>query len=990
MVTIAEYCVRGLFDLMIGNNRGLNNFLTEIYSGSTKEEIETRIYVELAKIKKAFFSPKLSSKNRKKYVTKLCFIVLSGKQVSFGLPQIIELIESKKISMQRVGWMAAVILSGSDADQINELIPTIDKTLENTKNEIGVNFALCAISSIGGSKLAESFGPTIVDFALSTKYQDYTQKKALLALVSLYRSTQLPIIDTIAAQLTPLLMDASYGIRISASHLIHTIQAFHPSSVSGVYNQVLEILKSIFLDNEYDHEFSMTEIPCSILSGRLLQILSFKTDWSIEEIEAFESIVLNIISRFPQIKDGNLLISFFTVFAEVVSLSLTTSISNDTIQQIFDILANNINSSVLPVNYFCIDSLATYIQMFTQFQSLPEPSFSPLFDMMRSRRPEMDRRSLLLLYISSNKINGLTILSEFLDYLPSCPLYLRDTLLEKSAKLTFCFSIDNKWCIDTLIRIINDLSCDVSNTNVFELIYIYVSGKEKLHIYLIQKVYNILVNSKKSVSDSFIKLATYLFGEFTYLLKDDIKLNSLIDLMSQLYLKSNGVNDSSKSMIITFLFKIAVKYPQFKTQIIRFLDTQRSSFILEVSQRCCEYYQMLLTLPDSLLQRMVDNNNKESLLAKTSAIIYPKEQNDEKTRKYIGFKNHSTEVIACEDEIDKPNDLFELNTKFLQTNQGEIFSNRLCSVFVSLILFAPSAKVSVFIRNNIIVTTPPASNYNMPYNSTSNISISSEASGSASASQSHSQSSNIFQNIANLTSFKKSLSNYALSTNSTNVVDGVSFGSAVEEYDEEEDYEEDEYQSTMKNNEDAILTIKHLKVTTENSLKFRILDFSENDEFPIEPGSQKEIVIEFVAVDIFDTMPKLTFEANRETISISIPIMFQRWIRKMEMDQATFLSRWNQINDRRNIATITLVIPDGDVMLFVKNIAKTIFGLDPLNFELNSNNAVMCGVFICSSKSIGILLRFIYNQSENDLSLTMKSTSPDATDLLKGRLYKYL
>ena len=150
------------------SNRGLHNFLTEIYSGATKQDIDTRINIELAKIKKAFFSPKLSSYNRKKYITKLCFIVLSGIRVCFGLPQIIDLIDSKKINMQRIGWMAAVIICGNDSNQINELMPSIEKHLADSKNENGINFTLSAISSIGGSELAEHFGPAIAEIAIST------------------------------------------------------------------------------------------------------------------------------------------------------------------------------------------------------------------------------------------------------------------------------------------------------------------------------------------------------------------------------------------------------------------------------------------------------------------------------------------------------------------------------------------------------------------------------------------------------------------------------------------------------------------------------------------------------------------------------------------------------------------------------------------------------------------------------------------------------
>lgn len=1005
------------------SNRGLHNFLTEIYSGSTKQDIDIRINVELAKIKKAFFSPKLSPYNRKKYITKLCFIVLSGVQVCFGLPQIIDLIDSKKISAQRIGWMAAVIICGNDSNQVNELMPLIKRHLSDSKNENGINFTLSAISSIGSPELAESFGPTIAEIALSTSFSDFTRKKALLSLASFYRCSQLQLIDTIAGRLMPLLCDPSYGMRLSVSHLFHTIQIYQPSSIYGIFPQILEILNTFFIKNEYDHDYSASDIPCSILSALMIRILSFNTNWNEPEIKILENILTNILNRSSIKRNEDGLISYFTVFEEISIIALNAPIANSFIDRIFQIMVENVNSLILPIRYYCLDNLYTFIQFFPRLGSTIHMKLQTLYDMMVSQDSELNTRSIRLLYTIANKENGLDILTEFLNFIPKTSFEIRDLLFQKSALLALSFSIDEKWCIDTLVKLV----CDCNNNFEIDLVKpltIYITGNTEKQIYLIHRIYSILttVNFESNFTNQFIRLSAYIFGEYSSLIQDENNIKTIIQKLMTFY-QNIKTSDICKSMIVSCFFKICIKHENFYNELFQFINGQRKSMITEVSQRCCEYTQILSLLPKTFynkistrlfqnrrmpspneikIQKFIKNDKKNinktdnnitrsnslinslsnnhiiatkttNILTKSNTIssdniIYNKNINgannvESDSNTIASNRFFDTDDDFSVDDESIPNDSddnFSLSSKFLNSNEGQIFSNSICNVSVSFIIFPPNAKVSIFITNNSNNENPNNKNFIFTTSKLTSKNF-------------HSEKKSSLKNLESLGKSPKKI---------------YQKEEEEDEYDDEEEEEEEEEASSsfdVKSNDFIIVT--NFSISTVKGLIFRVIDFPDNGSLEIEPGKSKEVIIEFVAVGIFDQMPLLTFEVNKETVKANIPIIFPRWIKEMEMDKATFSSRWNAICDPSHTASVSLVIPDGDVMSSIKMNAKKTFGLEPLNIDFNENIIVMCGVFKCLSNSIGFLLSFVFDESQNDLSLTIKTTSPLAIGILKKRAY---
>ena len=97
-------------------------------------------------------------------------------------------------------------------------------------------------------------------------------------------------------------------------------------------------------------------------------------------------------------------------------------------------MIDNLNSPILPIRYFCLDNLSTFIRFFPHLGPSHQFPLQPFYEMMVSRDPELNTRSIQLLYIIANKENGLDILTEFLNFIPKAPLYIRNLLFQKTAR----------------------------------------------------------------------------------------------------------------------------------------------------------------------------------------------------------------------------------------------------------------------------------------------------------------------------------------------------------------------------------------------------------------------------------------------------------------------------------------------------------------------------------------------------------------------------
>jgi hypothetical protein len=577
------------------NSRGLHNFLSQIYKSPNIAQSFNRMFLELYKIKKAFLSPRLSSKDRRKYIAKLCFIVLSGYSVNFGLPQIRDLVSARKISEQRIGWMAAVIVCGSDPEQVQTLMHDIKRQILEPTSDFSICFALTTAASFGGAGVADAIGPIVAELAVAEKTSDPIRKRALLTLAALYRTShQLPSIDRVTPKLAQLLNDTSFGVRISNASLIQAILQQQPAVVCDVFPVVLSSLHAFFVKKEHDKDCTMSDVPCPLLSCKLLQILRYKPEWSGPELEMLESIINAIIDLAPPIdRDYDRLVSFYTVFYEVAPMC--ELLKEETVERLLKVfltylqLARDDRSATYChyVFLYAHEGIANVVRTRPHcavfLNSLPDRLFPAV---LKGSHVFDDERAVQLAYIVANNENGLETLSNFLEILPCAPLYLRASIAEKAAVLTQSYAVDHFWGVDKLLWLLSrpELADD---DRIWRIALQYVSQRRDADVrkYLSDKLVMHLQESDRPTNPIMALAASVFAGS--------VDATTVSIMFRQLGFFFPGVWDSTKAVIVTTFMQFALQFKDVRPHVNRFFQGEVGSMVPEVSQRCREYLSLL-------------------------------------------------------------------------------------------------------------------------------------------------------------------------------------------------------------------------------------------------------------------------------------------------------------------------------------------------------------------------------------------------------------
>ena len=924
--------------------KGLHKFISEVNDPKSAMTPEYRIQLELLKIKKSLLKKKKKKMyNTKKCVAKLCYIELYGCHVAFGFPQVLTLLRSLDLSDIFFGCLATVILIGNNKSFIAELIPEMRRFLSDTGNDLGICFALNAISCIESAEMADSLGPSIADIVIQPNVSEYARKKAMLTLAKIYQTTrQYPSIDRITPKLSSFLLSKSSGIVQCASTLILSIIRSQSNSIIDFFPIVIDQLYSIFIKNEYEKEIVRGKIPCPFLAIKLFKILMFKSDWTDGEKDKIESVVttlLNlidlligspstnsksnltntpvnaapIITSSPSFVNYSSFLPSYMIFSEISDLASSVvfnkSITDRIIQRLISLIQlysplllqpksttsssrkqedlSNENDSIesyckgIDLCYFALDKLNLIIRSAPLSAFTMQPIVPILASMMRLRNILADVRALDLLYAIATNENGIQIAEEMIDFLPASPLYLRESLGTKAAVLIQSYGTDDMNSILILVKIlkIGDKSLARSDI-IWRFIVQTVYQKPSIQKQATEEVYDI-VKSAVLPGPPLIKSSSFLIGEY-FDICSSFNASNASELLFSIFKKAD---EQSQSMVLMALMKIAIKSADIRSNICNFFKKHIGSLSYEVAQRSKEYAK-ILSLPEKVLKKIVLSPNSSC---------------------HVINDIFATKTVKGEIPVKNENGLI---SPLFEDRKDITIDDKLFNHF-------QSEDTGILLQNAHFIIRA-AVRYDQPRLS-------------------------MIVNIENLTT--------------------------------------------------APVVIKNFTIDSNDELRYRIVDIP----FSIDSRNRSSIAIDFVMMDMTSRLPVLNLTIDKrvdksgennvssekvETVSTPLPIFFNRWFLPFDIDEESFMSRWASIVDPQMIGGAQLVIPDGDVIEATVAIMKKIFGLEPLKFELAKNNIVAAGAFKCFSGNIGVLLRFVYDEDNMDFSFHVKANMKSAVKVI--------
>lgn len=121
---------------------------------------------ELANIRQKFREGKMTSYDKKKYVSKLLYIYIMGYDLDFGHLEAVNLISGTKFSEKQVGYLAVTLFFHEEHELLHLVMNSIRKDLLD-QNELNNCLALHAIANVGGRTMGESFGAEVHKLLIS-------------------------------------------------------------------------------------------------------------------------------------------------------------------------------------------------------------------------------------------------------------------------------------------------------------------------------------------------------------------------------------------------------------------------------------------------------------------------------------------------------------------------------------------------------------------------------------------------------------------------------------------------------------------------------------------------------------------------------------------------------------------------------------------------------------------------------------------------------
>ena len=214
-----------------------------------------------------------------------------------------------------------------------------------------------------------------------------------------------------------------------------------------------------------------------------------------------------------------------------------------------------------------------------------------------------------------NDTNVIQLTSELLNYLIIASNDQKTVLSSKIMSIVEKYSPSLKWRYDTIITMLT-LTGNLIDENVIRIAILFIAQSSQKDINYSKYVTHLLYNNilldlnNNNSQNGLILVGIWVIGEFGDLLTQNVSITDTIDnsvtnfngineidilnLLDKL-LKLHNADNSSKSLILNALIKLAIRFNTIKTTniIINLLKPYQTSISLELQQRSNEYIQIL-------------------------------------------------------------------------------------------------------------------------------------------------------------------------------------------------------------------------------------------------------------------------------------------------------------------------------------------------------------------------------------------------------------
>lgn len=582
--------------LVSAQPRGLYNFISEIRNVKSKEEERSRVDKELANIRQKFAnSSSLSSRDKKKYVWKMCYMYMLGYDIDFGHLEFISLLSSTKFQEKSVGYMAfSLMLRPGD-----ELMTLVVNSMRNdliSQLVHGQTLALAAVSNIGGNDLAEALASDVQRLILGTletkqynnssvsaeeevKNRSMVCKKASLCLLRLYRTNpDCLVLDEWVKRIAKLLEDRDLGIVTSVMSLLLGLASSNPSFFEPLVPYVISILNRLVVTRSCSADYLYYRTPSPWLQVKCLRLLQYyKAPAEKTQMELLNEILGNILIRTEVSESLNKSNADHSVLFEAINLVIfyASDAASYLKDQVCSLLGRFIAVKDPNIRYLGLDAMTRMAKL--DGSEAVQMHQSTVLESLKDTDISVRKRALNLVYVLTDRNNAQVIVADLLTHLAEADSAMKEDIVVKIAILAEKFSTDLQWYVNTMVQVILVAGDFVAEAVWYRVVQIVINNAT-IHEYAAEKM--LAVMETKYAHDSIVAVAAYLLGEVGVNICENTGMSGY-DQFAALNQHMATASLKVQCILLTTYMKLLNLYPEQTSEQIREVINDFVPFMLK-------------------------------------------------------------------------------------------------------------------------------------------------------------------------------------------------------------------------------------------------------------------------------------------------------------------------------------------------------------------------------------------------------------------------
>jgi AP-2 complex subunit alpha len=501
--------------------------------------------------------------------------------------------------------MALSILLHENHDMMPLIVNSCKVDLDS-RNSMFQALALSAIANLGGREMADALGATVIKLISGSTTKAFVVKRALLALLRLYRkSPDVAMHASLKPLLAQLVLSPDAGIQMAAASLLLGVAKDNVDEYESLRVPTADALHRMVVKKEFKKQYTFYGVPSPWLQVKLLR---FHRHYPAPGVQAASLIDQSLKAIYASANDDspasrgvNYRNARQAVLQEAIALVVQQRRKPELVRHTVTLLGSFLTAKTTNVRYLALDALVNVAIVGVERAALRRHA-DTIMKMLEDPDVSIRRRALDVLYCMCDEQLAKKIVSELLRYLIVADYNVREDLVVKIAILAERFATVYSWYVDVILQLIS-IAGDFVSDSIWHRVVQIVTNNEDIQEYAVAMAFEALHHP--SCHETTVKVGGYLLGEFGHLLADN-EGSSPEKQLQVLESKFGTVGDSTRGLLLTTFVKMANLYNELTPEVEKVLEAHSADMSPELQKRACEYMALLAQGNDELIASVLD------------------------------------------------------------------------------------------------------------------------------------------------------------------------------------------------------------------------------------------------------------------------------------------------------------------------------------------------------------------------------------------------